>query len=70
MILKGENMLLPGFKKKIMFVWYLCVIINYRMNHASKVYYYFTSLINLRHIINKFKYYKKTLFTLTKQFIP
>lgn len=66
MILKGENMLFLGFKKKIMFVWYLYVIINYRMNYVFKVYYYFILLINLRYIINKFKYYKKMLFMLIK----
>lgn len=52
--------------KKIIFVWYLYVILNYRMNHSCKVYYYFNSLINWRHIINKFKYYKKTMLSLTK----
>lgn len=56
--------------KKIIFVWYLYVILNYRMNHSCKVYYYFNSLINWRHIINKFKYYKKTMLSLTKKFIP
>lgn len=52
--------------KKIIFVWYLYVILNYRMNHSCKAYYYFNSLINWRHIINKFKYYKKTMLSLTK----
>lgn len=59
MMLKEENntCCFQDFKKKkIMFVWYLYVILNYRMNHSCKVYYYFNSLINWRHIINKFKY--------------
>lgn len=43
---RKQHMLLPGFEKKIMFVWYLYVILNYRMNHSCKVYYYFNSLIN------------------------
>lgn len=64
---RKQHMLLPGFqKKKKIFVWYLYVILNYRMNHSCKVYYYFNSLINWRHIINKFKYYKKTMLSLTK----
>lgn len=68
---RKQHMLLPGFQKKIIiFVWYLYVILNYRMNHSCKVYYYFNSLINWRHIINKFKYYKKTMLSLTKKFIP
>lgn len=61
---RKQHMLSPGFqkkKKKCLFG-----IFNYRMNHSCKVYYYFNSLINWRHIINKFKYYKKTMLSLTK----